>query len=117
MRVLPLLTSFLLSAPYAQAGPYIKIKNKVKGVDRNFNSLSNTARIGIEWEINSFTPYIEAGGGIKNYSDGQNDEHLAIEGGSKLELTDNLDLEAKVEALQYTDSFTWEIELETKYQF
>lgn len=117
MRVLPLLTSFLLSAPYAQAGPYIKIKNKVKGVDGNFESLSNTARVGIEWKINSFTPYIEAGGGVKSNSDGQNDEHLAVEGGSKLELTDNLDLEAKVEAFQYTDSLTWEIEVETKYKF
>ena len=89
----------------------------MKGVDRSFASLSNTARVGIEWKINSFTPYIEAGGGVKNNSNGQNDEHLSIEGGSKLELTDNLDLEAKVEALQYTDSLTWEIEVETKYKF
>ena len=64
MRVLPLLISLLLSSPYAQAGPYITIKSKAKGVDRNFDSLNNAARIGIEWEINNFTPYIEVGVGV-----------------------------------------------------
>ena len=116
MRILLLLTSLLLSSPYAQAGPYITIKSKAKGVDRNFNSLNNATRVGFEWEINSFTPYIEAGGGVTNYIDGQNDEYLAIEGGTKLELTDNLDIEAKLEAFQFTDSLTWEIEVEAKYQ-
>ena len=117
MRVLILLTILLLSAPYAQAGPYIKIKNKAKGIDRNFDSFSNAARVGMEWKINSLTPYIEAGGGITNNSDGQPYEHLAIEAGSKLDLTDNLNIEAKVEAIQFADSLAWEIEMETKYQF
>ena len=116
MRVLPLLISLLLSSPYAQAGPYITIKSKAKGVDRNFDSLNNAARIGIEWEINNFTPYIEVGVGVTNYIDEQNDEYLAIEGGTKLELTENLDLEAKLEAFQFTDSLIWVIELEEKYQ-
>ena len=95
----------------------MKIKNKAKGVDRNFDSFSNAARVGIQWRINSLTPYIEAGGGITNTSYGKQYEHLAIEAGSKLDLTDNLNIEAKVEAIQFADSLAWEIEMETKYQF
>ena len=117
MRALLLSTLLLLPAPYAQAGPYIAISSKAKGVDRNFESLSNAARIGIERKIDQATPYIEAGGGITSDRNGKNYEYLAIEAGSKFSITEHLKLKVKAEAFQLVDALSWEFEVESKFHF
>ena len=117
MRTLPLLAGLLFLAPGAQAGPYVTVKTNAKGVDRDYSSLKKAARVGVDWKLGALTPYIEVGGGLVHVNRGHDYEYLAIETGSRLEITEHLDTKLEIEAFRFPDSVSWEVEVEAKYHF
>jgi hypothetical protein len=102
----------------AFAGPYVETKHEFKGTDEDFSKAVNSARIGVDNKIGSFTPYIEGGAGITSPDGGENEYFTVLEIGSKVKLTDSLSAYGKWENIFQDDNTRdWKVEFGTKYRF
>ena len=102
----------------AFAGPYVETKHEFKGTDEDFSKMVNSARIGVDKKIGSFTPYIEAGAGVVSPDAGDNETFTVLEVGTKVKVTDSFSAYGKFENLFMEDSTTdWKVEVGTKYRF
>ena len=106
-----------LSAAPALAGPYVSTKTEFKGTDADYSSTVNQARLGYDWKMGDFTPYVELGGGLKSPDGGESDTFTAAELGTSIKLTQQLSAKLKAEVLSFDDKDSWKVELSTKYRF
>ena len=106
------------SATPAFAGPYVETKHEFKGTDGDFSKAVNSARVGVDNKMGSFTPYIEGGAGVASPDGKENEYFTVLEIGGKVKLTDSLTAYGKWENLfQDDDTRDWKVELGTKYRF
>lgn len=104
----------------AIAGPYVETKHEFTGTDEDFKAQTHQIRVGHDWKVGDWKPYIEAGPGTK-LPDASDDsyEFLAMEIGTSVKLTDSLSGYGKIEnKFQFEDDTSdWKVELGTKLRF
>lgn len=107
----------MMAAP-ALAGPYVETKSEFKGTDENYKGAKNQARIGYEWKLGKFSPYVEGGAGISSPDGGESEGFTVVEVGSKVKITDKFGAYGKFENFFEEDSTRdWKVEVGTKYKF
>ena len=104
----------------AIAGPYVETKHEFTGTDEDFNAQTHQFRVGHDWRVGDFKPYVEGGLGTKmpDQSD-ENYDFFVYEVGSSVRITDQLSGYGKIETkYQFEDETSdWKVELGTKFRF
>jgi len=102
----------------ALAGPYVESKHEFKGTDEEYSKGVHQGRIGYEWKVGNFKPYVEGGVGVEVPDGGDTESFTALEIGTSVALTSKFSAYGKYENLFMGDSTRdWKVELGTKYKF
>jgi len=107
----------MVAAP-ALAGPYVESKHEFKGTDEEYSKSVHQGRIGYEWKVGNFKPYVEGGLGVEVPDGGGTENFTALEVGTSVALTKKFGAYGKFENIfNGVSTRDWKVELGTKYKF
>ena len=117
MKPLLIAMAATMAAGPAMAGPYVKTKSEFFGQGDTYHRSIQQGRVGYEHEVGQFTPYVEVGGGIVTPDSGDTEKLIAVQVGTKFDVTDKLSGYALIENLHYGEKNYWKGQIGTKYTF
>ena len=106
-----------VAAGPAFAGPYTSTKSEFFGQGDTYHRSIQQARLGYETEVGNFQPYVEVGGGVVTPDAGDSEGLIAVQVGTKFDVTEQLSGYALVENLHYGEKNYWKGQIGTKYTF
>ena len=117
MKPLLIAMAATMAAQPVLAGPYAKTKSEFFGQGDTYHRSIQQGRVGYEHEVGQFTPYVEVGGGIVTPDSGDTEKLIAVQVGTKFDVTDKLSGYALIENLHYGEKNYWKGQIGTKYTF
>ena len=106
-----------VAATPAFAGPYTTTKSEFKGQGDGYKTSIQQARVGYEYEVGQFKPYVEVGGGIVTPHQEDTLGLIAVQVGTKFRVNENLTGALAIENLHYNEKNNWKGVISTKYTF
>ena len=117
MKPLLIAMAATMAAQPALAGPYAKSKSEFFGQGDTYHRSIQQARLGYETEVGNFQPYVEVGGGVVTPDSGDSEGLIAVQVGTKFDVTEQLSGYALIENLHYGEKNYWKGQIGTKYTF